>query len=127
MVVMHREDYIDKAKSLIADITTYKTITKDPTNKLKNKLTQTLRDIKNQGRLSDYNYRKVYTTSAVAPKLYGLPKIHKVVTSLRPIVSSRGSMKYGLPRSWPTLFAHSLASPHTISKTLNMSYNTSRR
>ena len=50
MVVMDRKDkYTDKAQLLLADTTTYKTITKDPTNKLKNKLFQTLRDIKNQG------------------------------------------------------------------------------
>ena len=35
MVVMDREDYADKAQSLLADTNTYKTITKDPTNKLK--------------------------------------------------------------------------------------------
>ena len=34
MVVMDREDYMDKAQSLLADTTTYKTITKDPTNKI---------------------------------------------------------------------------------------------
>ena len=48
MVVMEREDYMDKAQSLLADNTTYKTITKDPTNKLKNKISLTLRDIKNK-------------------------------------------------------------------------------
>ena len=60
MVVMDRKDIMDNAQSLLADTNTYKTITKDPTNKLKNKLSHTLRDIKNQGELSDYNYRKVY-------------------------------------------------------------------
>ena len=47
MVIMDREDYTDKAQSLLADSNTYKTITKDPTNKLKNKLFQKLRDVKN--------------------------------------------------------------------------------
>ena len=35
LVVMDQEDYMDKAHSLLADTNTYKTITKDPTNKLK--------------------------------------------------------------------------------------------
>ena len=86
---MDREDYTDKALSLLADTNTYKTISKDPTTKLKNKLSQTLRDIKNQGGLSDHSYRKVYLTSAVAPKFYGLLKIHKGGIPLRPIVSRR--------------------------------------
>ena len=33
----------------------------------------------------------MYPTGAVAPKFYGLPKIHKRDIPLRPIVSSRGS------------------------------------
>ena len=35
-------------------------------------------------------YKQLYPTSAVPPKFYGLPKIHKAGTPLRPIVSSRG-------------------------------------
>ena len=68
MVDIDREDYTDKAQSLLADSNTYKTITKEPTNKLKNELSQTLRDIKNQGGISDHSYRKVYPISEVAPK-----------------------------------------------------------
>ena len=68
MVVMDREDYTDKAHLLLADTNTYKPITKDPTNRLKNKLSKTLKDIKNQRGLNDYIYSKVYPTSAVAPK-----------------------------------------------------------
>ena len=52
MVVMGREDYMDKAQILLADPNTYKPITKDPTNRLKVKLSQTLSDIKNQGGLT---------------------------------------------------------------------------
>ena len=37
----------------------------------------------------------MYPTGAGIPKLYGLPKIHKTVVPLRPIVSSRGSGSYG--------------------------------
>ena len=50
MVTVDREDYTDKAHLLLADTNTYEPIPKDPMNKLKNKLPQTLRDIKNQGR-----------------------------------------------------------------------------
>ena len=46
-VVIDSEDYIDKAHSLLAGTNTNKTIMKDPTNKLKNKLYQILRDLKN--------------------------------------------------------------------------------
>ena len=36
----------------------------------------------------------MYPTGAGAPKFYGLPKIHKQDTPLRPIVSSTGTASY---------------------------------
>ena len=80
MVIMDRQQYMDKATTLLQDTNTYRTIPKDPTNKLKNKLIGILRDIKQTGGLKDTTYRKVYPTSAVPQKFYGLPKIHKVDT-----------------------------------------------
>ena len=35
-------------------------------------------------------------------KFYGLPKIHKAGIPLRPIVSSRGSITYGVAKEFPT-------------------------
>ena len=69
MVVMDKEDYTDKALSLLANSNTYNVFTKDPTTKLKNKLVPTLRDIQNQGGLSDCSYRKVDPTSAIPSKI----------------------------------------------------------
>ena len=60
----------------------------DPTNKLKNKLAQTLRDIKIQGGLNDHIYRKLYPTSMVAPKFMACPKYTKLQPPSGPIVSS---------------------------------------
>ena len=36
----------------------------------------------------------MYSTDCVPPKFYGLPKIHKPDTPLRPIVPSCGSVTY---------------------------------
>ena len=40
----------------------------------------------------------MYPTGAVIPKFYGLPKVHKENTPLRPIVSSIGSVSYGVAK-----------------------------
>ena len=80
MVIMDKKEYMDKAIGLLSDTNTYRTIPKDPTNKLKNKLIGILKDIKQTGGLKDSTYCKVYPTSAVPPKFYGLPKINKVGT-----------------------------------------------
>ena len=46
LVVMDRSDYIRKAKELLDDTSTYRTIQSDPTNKLKNKLINIFKRIK---------------------------------------------------------------------------------
>ena len=84
MVIMGKRDYTKKALSLLADSNTYKTISKDPTNKLKNKLIGILKDIKQAGGLKDSTYYKMYPTSTVPPKFYDLSKIHKVGTPSGP-------------------------------------------
>ena len=98
MVVMSRHDYIKKARALLDDTNTYKPITSDPTMKLKNKLVNILKMIKGEGNIDESTYRRVYPTGASAPKFYGLPKIHKEDAPLRPIVSSIGSVTYGVAK-----------------------------
>ena len=94
LVVMDRSDYIKKAKELLEDTNTYRTIQSDPTNKLKNKLINMLRKIKADTGIQENTYRKMYPTGASSAKFYGLPKIHKKNIPLRPIVSSIGSVTY---------------------------------
>ena len=85
-------------QKLLEDWGTYREIKTDPTNKLKNKLVSLLKKMKAEGGISDQLYKKMYPTGAVAPKFYGLPKIHKRDIPLRPIVSSRGSINYELAK-----------------------------
>ena len=98
LVVLDQEEYNTKAKALLGDASTYKEISIDPTNKLKNKLISLLKKIKADGGINEQLYKKMYPTGAVAPKFYGLPKIHKRDIPLRPIVSSRGSLSYAVAK-----------------------------
>ena len=66
----------------------------DPTSKQKARLIKLLRNIKAEGGITEEQYKKIYPTGAGAPKFYGLPKIHKQDTPLRPIVSSIGTASY---------------------------------
>ena len=68
LVVMDRSDYIRKAKELLDGTSTYRTIQPDPTNKLKNKLINTLRKIKVDTGMQENIYRKMYPTGASSPK-----------------------------------------------------------
>ena len=93
MVVLNKEDYIKKAKHLLNQ-PTYKKMSEDPTSKQKARLIKLLKNIKAEGGISEEKYKKMYPTGAGAPKFYGLPKIHKQDTPLRPIVSCRGTVSY---------------------------------
>ena len=98
LVVMDRSDYTKKAKELLEDTNTYRTIQSDPTNKLKNKLSNMLRKIKADTGMQENTYSKMYPTRASSPKFYRLPKIHKKIIPLRPIVPSIGSVTYGVAK-----------------------------
>ena len=43
-------------------------------------------------------YKAMYPTGLCPPKCYGFPKIHKTGIPIRPIVSSMGSVTYGVAK-----------------------------
>ena len=117
MVIMGRQDYINKANHLLNQ-STYKVITKDPTNTIKNKLINILKGIKTKTGLGINTYKSMYPTGCVPPKFYGLPKIHKPDTPLRPIVSSCGSVTYGVAKEFAKILKPLVGkSPHHITST----------
>ena len=97
MVIMDRQNYITKANNLPSQ-NTYRSIPWDPTNTIKNKLINILKRVKSQTDLNNQTYKAMYSTGCVPPKFYGLPKIHKPDTPLRPIVSSCGSVTYDVAK-----------------------------
>ena len=78
MVIMDKQQYTDKARALLNYTNTDRTIPKDPTTKLKNKLNGILKDIKQTGGLKDSTYHKVHPTSAAPPSFMAFPKFIKL-------------------------------------------------
>ena len=56
------------------------------------------RTVQKETGLDNSTYKCIYPTGCITPKFYGLPKIHKPDTTLRPIMSSRGSVTYGVAK-----------------------------
>ena len=83
LTVIDKEDYIQKAHSLL-DQPTYKTIDRDPTNRIKAKLIQIFRRVKREMGIDEGMYKAMYPTGCISPKFYGLPKIIKLVPSSGP-------------------------------------------
>ena len=60
----------------------------------------------------------MYPTGAVAPKFYGLPKVHKRDIPLRPVVSTRGSLSYEVAKELTRILRPLVGkSPHHIKNT----------
>ena len=117
MVIMDRQDYISKANTLLNQ-NTYRSIPQDPTNTIKNKVINILKRVKSQTGLSNQTYKLMYPTGCVPSKFYGHPKIHKPDTSLRPIVSSCGSVTYGVAKKLAKILKPLVGkSPHHINST----------
>ena len=103
-VVMDREEYHRKCAALLQP-PTYTTL-KDPTLKIEKKVFDVLKELKTEGVINKPMFERLRPTSSKAPWFYGLPKIHKPETPLRPIVSAIGSPTYNLAK-----FVTSIISP----------------
>ena len=113
---MDRQDYINKANSLLNQ-NTYRSIPRDPTNFIKINSLVFSKGLKNQTGLDSNTYKSMYPTGCV-PKFYGLPKIHKPDTPLRPIVSSCGSVTYGVAKELAKILKPLVGkSPHHVNST----------
>ena len=97
LLVMDRKECIEKVPNLLSQCT-YRTIAKDPTNRLKAKLITLPRQLKRDTGLEEHIYKYMYPTGCNSPNFYGLPKIHKANTPLRPTVSSSGSVTSGVAK-----------------------------
>ncbi|XP_070066125.1 uncharacterized protein [Drosophila virilis] len=95
-VAMDEDEYKNKMTNILDDLCAYRTLRLDPTSRLQTKNNTFVAQLFKMGLISKDERNKMTTTTAVPPRIYGLPKIHKEGTPLRPICSSIGSPSYGL-------------------------------
>lgn len=89
-VIRSKTEYQSKMGSLFIDKLTYTKI-RNPTTNLQKSINSLIENWKSKHFISEIQAKFLKTTSANAPRVYGLPKIHKMDTPLRPIISSIGS------------------------------------
>ncbi|XP_075157687.1 uncharacterized protein LOC142230954 [Haematobia irritans] len=95
-VAMNKIDNDLKMKEILHDICTYKRIKIDPTSRLQSKNHKLVEKLYNLNIITEQEKNKLTSRTAIAPRIYGLPKIHKDGTPLRPICSSINSPSYNL-------------------------------
>lgn len=87
-VVWDRASYIQKLSLLIDDVSVYKLLNSDPTNKFQRLNNNKVKLLVDKGYISPETGRKLKTYKSTPPLFYGLPKVHKQDIPLRPIVST---------------------------------------
>lgn len=95
---MNKNDYEQKMKLVLRDICTYRRLKRDPTSGLQGKNNRLVERLFNMNMINLTDKNKLTNRTAMAPRIYGLPKIHKEGTPLRPICSSVNSPSYGLSK-----------------------------
>ncbi|XP_067614308.1 uncharacterized protein [Eurosta solidaginis] len=73
---------------LLGDKNTYKVVRVDPTTKLQKKNNSIVNELYKGKHINYREKQQLASSAATAPRLYGLPKIHKPECPLRPISSS---------------------------------------
>ena len=104
-VVMKSEEYHQKCLALLQP-PTYVPLSRDPTSKVERRIMDIIKDFKTKKYISKELFHKLKPSLSKAPHFYGLPKVHKAETPLRPIVSAIGSPAYNLAK-----FVASIISP----------------
>ena len=116
MVVTDKLDYLNKVQDLLGDKDTYRPIPGDSTNKQRNKHIQTLRNIKAQGGLNDYTYKRM--NQFCYPQVLWSLQNPQTRHLCRPIVSSREKVTYGMAKESASIIGPLVGqSPHHILNT----------
>ena len=92
LVIMDKDEYVQKMEEKLADVTTYVRIEKDPTLEIKDKLAGQLQKLLDSGVIDENLKRDLYPKTTQIPRAYGSPKIHKPGYPLREIVDSTNSV-----------------------------------
>ena len=87
LVVLSRDTYITKAEELLTATESYE-LTQMSSDRLERRISDELRKVKGLKSLPEGIYKGLFPRDTRLPEFYGLPKIHKEGTPLRPVVAA---------------------------------------
>lgn len=97
-VIMFKNHYTEKMMDLLNDKTTYVILKNNPTTTIQGKLNKIIDNLLKNDHINKNLALQLKSYNGIPPKIYGLPKIHKINTPLRPIVSNIDSPTYNLSK-----------------------------
>jgi len=93
-VALDRGDYIKKIEDLLNDTNTYTITKKNPIKSIETNLNNLFKNWLHKSFISKQQFYKLRSSDSLLPKAYGLPKVHKINTPFRLIVSSIKHLQY---------------------------------
>ena len=97
-VVLDKSDYDARINDLLTDSNTYAHLKSDLKGNIERKLNKFVYMLFTKNRISQQTYRYLQRTDSIAPRVYGLPKIHKTSFPFRPTVSFINSPLHNLSK-----------------------------
>jgi len=119
IVILNKTDYCNKISNILADSSKFKLLNVDLSShllKLEDKLNRLLRPIKET--INEATYNSILASGSRPGCLYGLPKVHKTGTPLRPIVSSINTFNYNLAKFLVKIIEPLTTNEYTTANTL---------
>ena len=102
MVLLDRNDYVNKMNNILSDNTKFKKIAGiDPllyTLRTEDKVNYKIRKLKKEGAITEKLATELCVSGTSPGIMYGLPKVHKTGTPLRPILSANNTSSYNLSK-----------------------------
>ncbi|CAF3164199.1 unnamed protein product [Rotaria sp. Silwood2] len=98
IVIMDKTEYNNKMLQILNDKNTFKQLEQDDTLAQEDKLIRKLKQLKNDGFITEKEYNFCRPVGTQPGRIYGLPKIHKLNLPLRPIVSASGTFNFNLAK-----------------------------
>ena len=97
-VALSKDLYVSRSLELLDNNLVYQKLQRDPTITVQNKSNSFVKLLKAKNIIDNDDAKSLMKYNSVPSKFYGLPKIHKSNTPLRPIVSTIGSPTYDLSK-----------------------------
>ena len=117
MVILDKDDYKKKVKDILSDCSKF-TPVNEPIQKVllqvEDKVNRLLTKLKKCAAISHGTYIDLFVSGSTPGILYGLPKVHKLLTPLRPIFAACGTPTYKLAKFLVPLLSPLTENQYTV-------------
>ena len=122
IVLVNKDDYIMKMLGILKDSSKFQELLDfdifKHTLSLETKVRKILTDLKKSKKIDIFTYKRCYPTGSRPCILYGLPKVHKKNTPMRPIMSAVSSPVHGLAKLLVPWLAPITINDYTVNNSL---------